>query len=62
MVRLSDMSGEAREEESDLVFRASLTSAPRFVLGNYFIYVEQRAGLSSYRDLLWDVSDSSGMQ
>lgn len=57
------MSGEAREEGSDLAFRASLMSASWFILGNYFIYdVEQRAGLSCTRDPLWDVSDSSGIQ
>lgn len=62
MMRLPSLSAEAREEERDLAFRASLMSTPWLILGKYFIYVKQRAGLSCYRDLFWDMSDSSGMQ
>lgn len=57
MMTLSSMSRETREEERVLAFRASLMSAPWLVLGNYFIYVKQKAGLSCYRDRVWSVRE-----
>lgn len=57
MMTLSSTSGETRDEESDLAFRASLMSASWLVLGNNFIYVKQKAGLSCYRDWVWSVRE-----
>lgn len=59
---LFSLSVEAKEQERDLAFRASLMNALWLALGKYFIYAKQSTGLYRYKDLLWDVSNSSGMQ